>query len=103
MAPQKVSTITELFQIPNTSIPETVLKYLNTDSFLAFRLVCKAWGQIWWDNLQVCHLHHERVGRMLILAAKEGLVERARFLISKGIDVDTRDAVRNTALHMVKM
>ena len=71
MAPQKVSIITELFQIPNTPIPEKVLNYLDMGSFLAFRLVCKEWNQIWWDNLRVCHLHHERVGGMLISAAKE--------------------------------
>ena len=92
MAPLEAKTIMELFTISNTPIPETVLKHLDTDSFLAFRQVSKDWDQIWWDNLRVCLPHHGRVNRMLAYAAAEGLLEMVRHLLSRGLEVDAQNS-----------
>jgi len=89
MAPLKVSSLTELLKVPNTAIPETVLKYLDTNSFLAFRQVSRDWDQVWWDNLRANVPCHERFFRKLMLfAAVEGLVEKAGLLLSKGMDAN---------------
>ena len=81
-----VEEITQLFQTPNTPFALKVLGYLDLESFLSFRLVCKDWRDIWLKNVKKCRHQCAKLQTSTTLheAAEKGWVLVTETMISQG-------------------
>ena len=80
-----VEDITELFLRHRQTVALQVLKCLDLESFLAFRLVCQDWREVWMDNVGQCHRHKKQLRTTsLQIASQEGWMLVAEVLIARG-------------------